>query len=407
MTMHAGLERAATAVAADGTDAADLAAVVAWACGPRRNLDALRRRLLTAGSTVGSERTEEAGVTPSSLRVAELARADGRRGGPTGDVALRVLRRWSDLGVRVALVGDTAYPDVLAEGWPTIDAPVLLAWRGTPPGDAGPGVAIVGARNASAYGTEVTDLIASAVARAGGRVVSGGAVGIDAAAHGAALGLPGGTTVVLGCGHAVRYPAPHARPGGLFDRVLEDGGTLVSELLPEVTAHPGVIRARNRIVAGLARVTVVVEGGQRSGSLLTATAAVERGREVLAVPGDVLAPGSAAPLRLLSEGARVCAAPRDVLALLPDLPPAVTTGPSWTASGGTATSTADLALLPPMVREVLERAGPRGVALEDLGLLHDGPAGALLAALTRARLAGVLDDVPGGVRLRRTRPSVR
>ena len=407
MTASAELERAAAEVAADGTDPADLAAVVTWACGPRRNLDALRRRLLTAGSMPGSERTEDVRATPWSHTVADLARTDGRLDGPTAEVARRVLGRWSSLGVRVALVRDAAYPDVLAEGWPTVDAPVLLAWRGSPPGDAGPGVAIVGSRNASAYGTEVTDLIASSVARAGGRVVSGGAVGIDAAAHAAALGLPGGTTVVLGCGHAVRYPVPHARPGGLFERVLEDGGTLVSELLPHVTAHPGVIRARNRIVAGLARVTVVVEGGARSGSLLTATAAVERGREVLAVPGDVLAPGSAAPLRLLSEGARVCAAPRDVLALLPDLSPAGATRPALTAPGRTATSTADLGLLPTEVREALERAGPRGVALEDLGLLHDGPAGVLLAALTRARLAGVLDDVPGGVRLRRTRPSVR
>lgn len=407
MTGTGALERAATAVAADGTDPADLAAVVTWACGPRRSLDALRRRLLAVRSTTGDGCVEEGDMAPPSLRVAELARADGRLDGPAGEVARDVLGRWSVLGVRVALVGDVAYPDALTEGWPTIDAPVLLAWRGSPPGDAGPGVAIVGARNASPYGTEVTELLASAVARAGGRVVSGGAIGIDAAAHAATLGLPGGTTVVLGCGHAVRYPVPHARPGGLFDRVLEDGGTLVSELLPQVTAHPGVIRARNRIVAGLAQVTVVVEGGARSGSLLTATAAAERGREVLAVPGDVLAPGSVAPLRLLSEGARVCSAPRDVLALLSDLPPTDAVGAGGTASGPPGGAALDAGLLPVAVREMLERAGPRGVALEDLGLVHDGPAGALLAAVTRARLAGILDDVPGGVRLRRTRPSVR
>ena len=235
-------------------------------------------------------------------------------------------------------------------------------------------------------------------------MVSGGALGIDADAHTAALGLPGGTTVVLGCGHDVAYPAPHARRGGLFDRILEDGGTLVSELLPEVVAHPGVIRARNRIVAGLAEVTVVVEGGGRSGALLTAGAAAERGREVLAVPGDMTAPGSVAPLRLLAEGARVCTGPSDVLALIP------TAGPDRSAdrtpaSGASDRSVGDAATsgLPPSVHRALRRAGPRGLAVEDLALVHDGGAGALLAMLTRARIAGVVEDVDGGVRLRTLR----
>lgn len=409
MTGLAALERAAGTVCADGTDPASLAAVVAWSCGPRRNPDALRRRL-RSGPAAEDERgrdgaAEEGAPSLPSERIAELVRSDGPPGAPVIDVALRVLQQWAGLGVRVTLVGDRAYPDELAEGWPDLDAPVLLAWRGVPPADAGPGVALVGARNATPYGLAVTELLATAVARAGGRVVSGGAVGIDAAAHEAAIGLPGGTTVVLGCGHAVRYPVPHARPGGLFDRVLEDGGTLVSELLPEVRPHAGVIRARNRIVAGLARVTVVVEGGGRSGSLLTASAAVDRGRDVLAVPGDLLAPGSVAPLRLLSEGARACTGPRDVLALLPDLPTSLVAGAGPAVDGAAVTVAADLGMLPAPVRAALERAGPRGVALEDLGLVHEGPAGALLAALTRARLAGVLDDVPGGVRLRPTRPA--
>lgn len=402
MTVLAEVEHVVRTVCADGTDPASVAAVLAWTCGPRRRPDALRRRLRMEGAGAQESRA----VRPSE-RLAALVRSDGRPGAPVLDVALHVVRQWAALGVRVALVGDPTYPEDLAEGWPDVDAPPLLAWRGTPPGDAGPGVALVGARNATAYGTAIVELLATAVARAGGRVVSGGAIGIDAAAHGAALGLPGGTTVVLGCGHGVRYPVPHARPGGLFERVLEDGGTLVSELLPEVGAHPGVIRARNRIVAGLARITVVVEGGARSGALLTASAAADRGRDVLAVPGDLLAPGSAAPLRLLSEGARACTGAADVLALLPDLPASSAAGRVVVSGGAVTTVPADLGMLPVPVREALERAGPRGMALEDLALVHDGPAGALLAALTRARLAGALDDVPGGVRLRPTRPSVR
>lgn len=396
MTRLAELERAVAAIAAPGTDPGAAAAVLAWSCGPRRSADVLRRRF-----------RDDAARSPGPVRVgawagalADIARSDGGLDGAFADVALRIVGTWSRLGVRVTLVGDDAYPAPLAQGWPELDGPVLLAWRGEPPASAGPGVAVVGARNASAYGTGVAQLLASAVARAGGWVVSGGAVGIDAAAHAATLGLPGGTTVVLGCGHAVRYPVPHARAGGLFDRVLEDGGTLVSELLPEVTAHPGVIRARNRIVAGLATVTVVVEGGSRSGALLTAGAAAERGREVLAVPGDILAPGSAAPLRLLGEGARPCTGPGDVLDLLPGTD-------RRTRPAGDGGPTGGPGVLSGPVRRALERAGPRGVAIEDLAPLHPGGAGTLLALLTRARIAQEVEDVIGGVRLRTARPSVR
>lgn len=408
MTRLAEVERAVATVSAPGTDPAAVAALLTWTCGPRRSADVLRRRIrddvTRASGPVG------AGAAAGAL--AEVARADGGLDGPLADVALRVVGIWARLGVRVAIVGDAAYPELLAQGWPELDGPVLLAWRGEPPAAAGPGVAIVGARNATAYGAGVAELLASAVARAGGRVVSGGAVGIDAAAHAAALGLPGGTTVVLGCGHAVRYPVPHARAGGLFERVLDDGGTLVSELLPEVTAHPGVIRARNRIVAGLASVTVVVEGGGRSGALLTAGAAADRGREVLAVPGDILAPGSAAPLRLLGEGARACTGPADVLDLLPGIdrrsrPPGGDRPPGGLPSGLPSGLGDGPGVLPGPIHRALERAGPRGIAVEELAPLHPGGAGALLALLTRARVAREVEDVAGGVRLRAARPSVR
>jgi DNA processing protein len=385
-------------VAADGTDAELLALLVAWACGPRRDLDALRRRVRD----------------DPSRTLATHALDGGAPQGPLLDVARRVLERWRALGVRVSLVGDPAYPARLAEGWPDSDAPVLLAWRGTPPADVGPSVAIVGARRATEYGTTVAGMLAAAVACAGGRVVSGGAVGIDAAAHEAALDLPGGTTVVLGCGHAVPYPKPHARTGALFDRVLEDGGTLVSELLPEVVPHPGVIRARNRILAGLADVVVVVEGDERSGALLTASAAAERGRDVLAVPGDVLRPGSRAPHRLLAEGAAPCTGPADVLARMPRhrSPDAPGGGGPHDARGAPAAPSshpeeaAAAGLLPGSVVQALVTAWPRGVPLDALAQVTDVGTGTLLAALTRARIAGVVEDVVGGVRLRERRPAL-
>lgn len=406
--MSADATHAAGPVAGEGTDPAVLAALVAWACAPRHDLDALRRRLRDA---TGDEEVRDgadaadgaaAGSRGASTR---LVRLTGPAPSWLDDATLHVLATWRRSGVRVAVVGDPGYPARLAEGWPTTDAPTLLAWRGGAPVDAGPGVAIVGSRRASSYGLEVATWLSHDVARAGGRVVSGGAVGIDAAAHEAAIGLPGGTTVVLGCGHAVPYPAVHARRGGLFDRVLADGGTLVSELLPEVRPHPGVIRARNRVLAALAEVTVVVEGGSRSGALLTAGAAAERGRAVLAVPGDVRAAGSVAPLRLLAEGAEPCASPADVLAHLPRRVRAVegaarSARPARSADGPADDGRRVASALDRRIAALLERAWPRPVDVDELAETSGMPAAALLTMLTRARIAGELVDVDGGVRLR-------
>ena len=385
----------AAAVAAPGTDPDALARLVAFAAGPGGGPERLRRRLVDAPAAP-ADATDAAALLAGVVGAPAGPDAAGRRAD-----AAAALRRWTGLGVRVAVVGDPAYPARLAEGWPHVDAPLLLAWRGTPPGDAGPGVAVVGTRRATAYGLEVAAELAAAVARAGGRVVSGGARGVDAAAHAAALGLPGGTTVVLGCGHAVAYPRDHARDGGLFTRVLDDGGTLVSELLPDVAPHPGVIRARNRIVAALAETVVVVEGGERSGALLTAGAAAGRGRPVLAVPGDLRAPGSAAPLRLLGEGAAPYLGPASALALLPPPPDAdgasVPVGSDPPAAGALAAALRHL--VPPAAAAVLARAWPRPLTPAEVARAAGCDAGELMAGIVRARLAGALEAVGDGVRV--------
>ena len=402
MTVAATLGDLAAAVAAPGTDPDALARLVVLACGPGAGPERVRRAL--AGSAdAPAEAAGAAALLADVVGTPTGPDAAGRRA-----AAAAALRAWTALGVRVAVVGDPGYPVRLAEGWPQVDAPMLLAWRGLPPREAGAGVAVVGTRRATAYGRAIAADLAAAVARAGGRVISGGARGIDAEAHAAALGLPGGTTVVLGCGHAVAYPREHARAGGLFDRVLTDGGTLVSELTPNLAPHPGVIRARNRIVAGLAEAVVVVEGGEHSGALLTAGAAATRGRPVLAVPGDLHAPGSAAPLRLLSEGAAPYLGPASALALLP-APASGDEGagsaPGTGADVGARTGTAGVRaaalrdLMPPAAAAVLARAWPR--AMTPAEVAHDAgcDAGELLAGIVRARLAGALEAVGDGFRL--------
>lgn len=305
--------------------------------------------------------------------------------------ARAMARAWRDRGVQVALLGDRGFPPRLAT---VADPPPFLATRGDPATGAGRAVvAVVGARNATAYGRGVAAWLAEAAAEAGAHVVSGGAVGIDAAAHGAAVDRPGGTTVVLGSGHDVAYPRAHAAPGGLFDRIVHAGGALRSELLPGCPPRAHRVRSRNRLVAGLADVVVVVEGGPRSGSLLTATAAVDRGVAVMAVPGDVRAPGSAAPHRLLGEGAVPCTAPADLLDAL------------GVAAAGTPQAgvprPAGPSVLPDPVRAVLAAAWPRPVALEELARRSGVAAGALLAALTRARVVGEIAQSVDGATLRR------
>jgi DNA processing protein len=322
---------------------------------------------------------------------AALRRAVGTP--PLVDVGAGEVRdRWRRHGVRVVLLGDPVWPDRLTT---VADPPPLLAMRGAMPDAERPTVAIVGARASTPYGRGVAAWLAEAAADAGVHVVSGGAVGIDAAAHGAAAELPGRTTVVLGCGHAINYPRPHASAGGLFDRVVDGGGGLMSEFLPMTRPQAHRVRGRNRLVAGLADVVVVVEGGARSGSLVTANAAADRGVTVLAVPGDVRAPGSAAPHRLLSEGAMPCTRPADLL----DALGLMATGPPTDPSTGRARTTPSV--LPGEVRDALATAWPRPVAVQDLAQQAHIDTGQLLAALTRARVAGEVAQTASGVVLRR------
>lgn len=366
-------------VAAQGTDPELLAAVVAELA--RRGGAAA----LAAAAREHAERTGEADPA-TTLRAVVAPRLL--------DDHTEVARRWAARGVRVCLVGDDGYPDRLAAGWPGTGAPPLLAVRG---GDArpdvalpvGPAVAIVGARRATAYGTGVAAWLADAASAAGVTVVSGGAVGIDAAAHGAAAER--GSLVVLGCGHDVDYPRPHAVPDGLFDRVRAGGGWLVSEHLPDARPVAQHVRARNRIVAALADAVVVVEGGARSGALVTAGYAADRGVPVLAVPGDVRRPGSAAPHLLLREGAAPCTSPDDLLSAL------AVTASTGDAEGGTVTATT----LPAEVHRVLVGHWPRPLRLDELAEQTGVPVARLLAHLTRARVGGEVAEGADGIRLTR------
>jgi DNA processing protein len=176
---------------------------------------------------------------------------------------------------------------------------------------ARPAVAVVGARACSAYGAQVARRLGRDLAAAGLVVVSGLARGVDGEAHRGALEAGGFTVAVLGCGIDRDYPAAHAE----LARRIRERGLVVSEYEPGVEPAPWRFPARNRIIAGLCAATAVVEARERSGALITADLALEEGRDVLAVPGEITSSLSRGTNALLKLGATPCTSAQDVLEL--------------------------------------------------------------------------------------------
>lgn len=254
-----------------------------------------------------------------AARVARAARSLSERGEPVtaasvvalleaslGDAAERgraeAMASLRAHGASVVVVGELGYPSRLAWSWPDLGAPLWLFVR--TPDEAlpdGPAVAVVGTRHPSLDGLDTAYALGACLARSGVTVVSGLARGIDQAAHRGALDAGGRTIAVLGTGFGVDYPHGDEE---LRAAVAASGG-LVTEYLPGTPPRGHQFLARNRIVAGLADATVVVEGRTRSGALATAQRAAEQGREVLACPGSINAPRSRAPLDLIRDGATV------------------------------------------------------------------------------------------------------
>lgn len=174
-------------------------------------------------------------------------------------------------------------------------------------------VAVVGTRRASAYGLTHTREIAAELAQTGVCVVSGLALGIDAAAHTGALDGGGRTVAVLGSALDKPYPQEN---NPLMRRILESGGSVVSEYAPGTPPSRYSFLQRNRIIAGMCLGTLVTEGPRRSGALNTATRTLENGREVFALPGNVDSPGAQLPNMLISEGARLVTGAADILSAL-------------------------------------------------------------------------------------------
>ena len=298
----------------------------------------------------------------------------------------RVLEAIGQVGGHCLLPGDPEFPAAL-ESIP--DPPTLLFTQGNLELLARPAVAIVGSRDHSPYGAEVATMISREAARAGLVVVSGMARGLDAVAHTATLEADGGTIGVLGNGLGVIYPAANR---ALYERVSATG-LLLTEFPPGERPRVGSFPRRNRLISALGRVTVVIEAAAGSGTLITVEAALEQGREVMAVPGAITSPTSVGTNRLIRDGATPLLEVEDLLQLYPEI---------------TTTATEQLPLIPPPAAAVSlpdslspaerELAGLLATDPKHLDLIVNDsrrPVSEVLALLSGLEVAGVVEQLAG------------
>ena len=277
-------------------------------------------------------------------------------------------------GVELIAWTDAAYPPALAA---IPDPPPVLWLRGRVAALDLPAVAIVGSRAGSAYALAVAERLAGDLASRGLAIVSGLARGVDSAAHRGALGAGGTTIAVFGTGADIVYPREHTA----LAREIVATGAVVSELAPGTRPQAFFFPMRNRIISGLSRAVVVIEAGDKSGSLITAREALDQGRTVLAVPGNVLNGRNRGGHALLRDGAKIVETADDILEELGFAP--ATAGDRRGLISTSATSTKDpvLACLPPGescdLDVIAERSGlsvarllPRLFELELKGLVR-------------------------------------
>jgi DNA processing protein len=345
----------------------------AWAALSLRTLPypalvALLQAFRGPAAILAATRSELAAVVPGEV-IAALAAP------PEPEVLARTLA-WLDVpGHELVAWDDPGYPKALLElGF----APPVLYFMGRRELLDRPALAVVGSRSATAQGLDNARAFARALSDAGLTIVSGLAVGVDAAAHEGALEGAGSTLAVVGTGLDRVYPAHNRR----LAHAIAERGALLSEFAPGTPPRAMNFPRRNRLISGLSRGVLVVEAALQSGSLITARYAGEQGREVFAIPGSIHSPLAKGCHRLIREGAKLVETAEHVLEEL-----GMATGGAPLQSGKSAPMS-ESPLLAAMADE------PAGVdtLIERTGM----PADAVLAELTGLELAGVIAALPGG-----------
>jgi DNA processing protein len=274
---------------------------------------------------------------------------------------------------------DAAYPPALSH---IPDPPPLLYLKGRPELLAGPALAVVGSRNATLQGKANAEVFSQALSCAGLTIVSGLALGIDAAAHEGALAGVGSTVAVIGTGADTVYPA---RNHALAHRIAAEG-CIVSEYALGTPPLSANFPRRNRIISGLAAGVLVVEAAAQSGSLITAQLAASQGREVFAIPGSIHSALAKGCHQLIKEGAKLVESAADVLEELRMSPLAAMAPAAAPAQGASAAA-----------RAVLPAMGHDPVDADTLALACGKAPGELSVALLELELAGQVERLPGGL----------
>lgn len=302
--------------------------------------------------------------------VSAITSHDYRRAAETEAVA------FARSGARLVTFLDSDYPPLLKE---IPDPPPYLYLKGSLPG-TGTKIAVVGSRLASDYGIATTARFSRELAEQGVTIVSGLAQGVDAAAHRGALQVSGSTIGVLGCGIDLVYPAGNRQ---LFHDMCEHGG-IVSEFPIGTRPDAPNFPRRNRIISGLSRGVLVVEAAERSGSLITARFALEQGREVFAVPGNITHRASRGANSLIKQGAKLVESVADILG---ELPSDGVNLPLWARNQGFS--------LAPEEQKLCSLLASGPLHIDELTIRSELTVPAVSAMLLRLELQGAIMQMPG------------
>jgi DNA processing protein len=313
--------------------------------------------------------------------------------GKSGELAREEIARAAGAGVTVLSLEDSCYPTRLKEIY---DPPLVLYVRGDPEVLTQPGIAMVGTRHPTPYGSGMAERLASDLAAQGLVIISGMARGVDTASPRGAISAKGKTVAVFGTGVDVIYPKENSR---LSEQILALGGALISEFAMGTSAFPQNFPIRNRILSGMSVGVLVVEAAEYSGTRITARCALEQNRDVFAVPGNVTNKNSWGPNTLIKQGAKLVATWEDVWEDLPaEVKLALTPKASSESGGSPSASLFPDEGLPPHEKRILSLLkADEATHIDELveKLEQVLSSSEIFAALFELELSGKIRQMPG------------
>jgi DNA processing protein len=320
--------------------------------------------------------------------ISELSKVDGIRKDTVQDIVNKnfktdpysELKKTESVGARIVTFNDPEYPELLKE---IHDPPMILYMKGARIPQNKIFVAIVGSRNATHYGLKAAEEFGQGIARRGLGVISGMALGIDAASHWGCISGKGFTLGVLGTGIDVIYPSQNSK---LFDKIVENG-TLITEFPMGTTPTPSNFPKRNRIISGLSRGVLVVEATKNSGSLITASMALEQGRDVFAVPGSIESFKSRGCHFLIKHGAMLAENADDIMETLGMNYPGMVKHDTFIKK--------ELPEIKGMEKMIYDIIGDYPMHIDQIQKKGNIRSGDLSGTLTKMELKGIIKQLPG------------